>query len=213
MEKLLERLDINSLIKSANNGTYCGTECKMKQKETELRENVNKAAINMKTSPEKYEEAQAEYIRFLHGDAKYDEYKFENDKKEFLKSIQEQTREINKNSDTLTEIGKNNKYLINTTRILENNIKDENEKINDLVRSLDALKSKIDTTRQKTTYEGENNKYIRSVFKINNVMFYILLVLSVVIYYYRFGRPTVKMGGVLMLVFIYNLVVDYYTLS
>lgn len=213
MEKLLERLDINSLIKSANDGVYCGTECKKKQKETELREKVNKASINMKNAPEKYEKAQAEYIKFLHGDDKYDNYKLDNDKKKFLNSIQEQMREINKNSDTLSEIGKNNKHLNNTVRVLENSINDENEKIDALVRSLDALKSKVNTTRQKTHYEGENNKYINKVFKINNIIFYILLVLSIVVYYYRFGRPTMKMAGVFVLLYVYSLFVDYYTLS
>lgn len=213
MEKLLGRLDINSLITAANDGVYCGAECKRKQKETELREKANKASINMQNAPEKYEEAQAEYIKFLHGDDKYDNYKLDNDKKKFLNSIQEQMREINKNSDTLSEIGKNNKHLNNTVLILENSIKGENEKIDELVRSLDALKGKVNTTRQKTHYEGENNKYINNVFRINDVIFYILLVLSIIVYYYRFGRPTMKMAGVFVLLYVYNLSVNYYTLS
>lgn len=213
MEKLLGRLDINSLITAANDGVYCGAECKRKQKETELREKANKASINMQNAPEKYEEAQAEYIKFLHGDDKYDNYKLDNDKKKFLNSIQEQMREINKNSDTLSEIGKNNKHLNNTVLILENSIKGENEKIDELVRSLDALKGKVNTTRQKTHYEGDNNKYINNVFRINDVIFYILLVLSIIVYYYRFGRPTMKMAGVFVLLYVYNLSVNYYTLS
>lgn len=207
------RLDINSLITAANDGVYCGAECKRKQKETELREKANKASINMQNAPEKYEEAQAEYIKFLHGDDKYDNYKLDNDKKKFLNSIQEQMREINKNSDTLSEIGKNNKHLNNTVLILENSIKGENEKIGELVRSLDALKGKVNTTRQKTHYEGENNKYINNVFRINDIIFYILLVLSIIVYYYRFGRPTMKMAGVFVLLYVYNLSVNYYTLS
>lgn len=213
MEKLLGRLDINSLITAANDGVYCGAECKRKQKETELREKANKASINMQNAPEKYEEAQAEYIKFLHGDDKYDNYKLDNDKKKFLNSIQEQMREINKNSDTLSEIGKNNKHLNNTVLILENSIKGENEKIGELVRSLDALKGKVNTTRQKTHYEGENNKYINNVFRINDIIFYILLVLSIIVYYYRFGRPTMKMAGVFVLLYVYNLSVNYYSLS
>lgn len=207
------RLDINSLITAANDGVYCGAECKRKQKETELREKANKASINMQNAPEKYEEAQAEYIKFLHGDDKYDNYKLDNDKKKFLNSIQEQMREINKNSDTLSEIGKNNKHLNNTVLILENSIKGENEKIGELVRSLDALKGKVNTTRQKTHYEGENNKYINNVFRINDIIFYILLVLSIIVYYYRFGRPTMKMAGVFVLLYVYNLSVNYYSLS
>jgi transcriptional regulator with XRE-family HTH domain len=212
MEKILERLDINNLIQSANDGVYCGTECKKKQKETELREKVNKAALNVKNAPEDYEKAQAEYFKFLHGTAKYEEYKNENDKKMFLRGIQTQLKEINRNSGVLKEIEKNNGVLKNTLSILENNITNENEKIKTLENTLDTLKIKIDTTKQKTKYEGENTKLVERIYRFNNYMFYILFVLSLFIYYFKFGWPTVKMSVVFFTLFIYNSLVNYYTI-
>lgn len=212
MEKILERLDINNLIQSANDGVYCGTECKKKQKETELREKVNKTALNVKNAPEEYEKAQADYFTFLHGETKYEEYKNENDKRTFLKSIQIPLKEIHRNSNELKDIEKNNGVLKNTASILENNIIDENEKIKILENTLDTLRIKIDTTKQKTKYEGENKKLIDRIYRFNNYLFYILFVLSLFIYYFKFGVPTVKMSVVFFTIFIYNSVVNYYTI-
>lgn len=212
MEKILERLNINNLIQSANDGVYCGTECKKKQKETELREKVNKTALNVKNAPEEYEKAQSDYFTFLHGETKYEEYKNENDKKMFLKSIQIPLKEIHRNSNELKDIEKNNGVLKNTASILENNIIDENEKIKILENTLDTLRIKIDTTKQKTKYEGENKKLIDRIYRFNNYLFYILFVLSLFIYYFKFGVPTVKMSVVFFTIFIYNSVVNYYTI-
>lgn len=213
MNKLLERLDINSLITSANNGVYCGEECKQKQKETELREKVNKAALNAKNAPEEYEKAQGDYIKFLHGDTKFNEYEDENKKRKFFDKIKPQLKEIKENSNELEDIKKNNKYLNHTIHILENNINDENDKITELEDKLDKVKKNLDTTKQKTKYESDNQSFLNNVFNINNYLVYILFFLSIVVYYFKFGLPSLKMSFVFLIVFIYNILVDYYTIS
>lgn len=213
MEKLLQRLDINNLIKSANDGAYCGTECQKKKKETQLRENVNKAALNIKNAPDEYEKAQAEYIRFLHGDEKYEEYEHKIDVKKFMKEIKTPLNSITTNMGELKEIDRNNQYLNKTIQILENNVIDETEKVKEARAQLDTLKLKVDTTRQKTKYENDNQLFLNNIYKYNNFIFYVLFVLSIIAYYSKFGMPSFKMSVVFVLVFLYSFVVDYFTIS
>jgi chromosome segregation ATPase len=212
MNKLLERLDINSLIASANNSVYCGEECRKKKKEVELREKMNKAALNAKNAPEEYEKAQGEYIRFLHGDTKFNEYEHSLEKRRFYDKIKQQMTEIQYNSNELEDIKKNNKYLNHTINILENNMNDEDAKILQYEEKLDKIKKELNTTKQKTNYENDNQQLLNNVFKINNYLFYILLIISFIVYYFKFGLPTTKMIVIFIAIFIYGYIVDYYTI-
>lgn len=212
MDKILERLDIETLIKSVNNGVYCGAECQKKKEETRLREKVNKTALNVKTAPEKYENAQANYIKFIHGDERYEVYKDKIAQDKIMKTLKPSLNDIKKNLNTLNEIKRNNKYLNQTVHILENNTKNENEKINNATRELNDLETNVNTTKQKTKYQHENQTFLKSVYSFNNVLFYILYVVSVLFYYSRFGIPTIKMTIVFSILLLYNFAVDRYTI-
>lgn len=213
MDKILERLDIETLIKSVNNGVYCGTECQKKKEETRLRERVNKTALNVEKAPEEYENAQAEYIKFIHGDERYEVYKDKIAQDKIMKTLKPSLNDIKKNLNTLNEIKRNNKYLNQTVHILENNTKNENEKISEATHALNTLETNVNTTKQKTKYQHENKKFLKSVYSFNNVLFYILYVLSVFFYYYRFGIPTIKMTIVFSILLLYNFAVDRYTIT
>jgi hypothetical protein len=216
MEQILSNLnniDFDNLIKSANDGAHCGVDCKKKQKETQLRNNLNKAENNMKNAPEEYEKAQEEYLLFTGGENKATEYKKNKNRKRIENELKVPLETINKTLVELEDIKKNNKYLKQTIYILEDNLKDENSKINDLQIKLDDIKSTVDTTSQKNKYEYEYQNVLNRIYKYNNYLFYILYVVSILVYFLKFGVPSYKAAIVFFAIFIYNIVVDYFTIK
>lgn len=211
MDKLLERLDINNLIKNANDGVYCGVECKKKQTETTLRENVNKAALNVKNAPEEYEKAQLDYIKFMHGEEKYNDYKNKSENDAFMKSVLAPLSDIKHNMVELNNVVENNKHLNNTVEILNTAIDDEKKKIDVVDKKLSNSKETVTITRQKTNYENDNTSFLKRLYGYSNLIVYFLFVLSLLVYYLKVGIPTFNIIVGVILLIIINYIIDYVT--
>jgi len=209
MDKLLQGVDFNALINSANNQLYCGEECQKKKKENTLREKVNKAALAIKNAPLDYEKAQEKYIKFLHGEAYYTDYKDNLDKTSFIKEIRQPINHIKATLSQIDEVGRNNKYLNKTISILEENIQNEYDKITNIERVLDNTQLELDTTKQKNVYDNNNTSFLKNIHYYISVIYYCLLIVLVIVVYRRRGLSLWFIGLIIFVIFI-TWIIDYH---
>lgn len=214
MEDILNKIDFNSLINAANNNLYCDAECQRKKKETELREKLNRAALTIEKAPENYNKVKKEYIEFIHGTNYYNEYKIEEDTRDFSKSINPFLNELKLKHNELREIEKNKKNIYKTITILEKTKKETSDELNKVTTKLDKIETTVNTTKKREVYENENKISLMSFLKINTVFFYGIIILSIL--YYLFSKKTVtllRFIGIVCVIVFYGFIVDYYTIK
>lgn len=213
MNDILEKIDFNGLINAANNSLYCDAECQRKKRETQLRERMNRAALLIEKAPENYEKAKKEYIEFLHGTNYYNEYKITEDTREFRESIRPLLKELNSRHEELREVAKNKQQLSKTQEILKNNKNKITHELGKINGKLEKIETTVETTKKREFYENDNKNHLKLFLRINNFIFYFLIVISVLYYYYVKNKISAFFIGVIISIVIYGLIVDYYTIK
>ena len=190
MELSLYLDKINDMMTHAHKNVVCGTECKRKKKENELKKIYNDAKSNNDSAPEELEQAKKNYYIYTKG-------------KDFYQNLLD--KELDEKRDNLlsTHLKKRKDKTDEIETIIENyNISDYyNKNVDDYleeqINEYDELKSEKENTigksltnDRRTHYSELSNKNILIINNVVKIIFILLLVCYtiLVLFYRRFMK-------------------------
>jgi hypothetical protein len=180
----------NSLVTTVKNKLTCNAACQKEKQEKKLKQKLDKSEVNLLSAPNKFKDAQKNYITFSQGELAYNELL---DKQliekaniittEFQDSFNEISNKINTQVDTYNGI------LINFNNIVDLYLKYKKENTQ-LIKELKNTNGDIVTNDRKTFYQEEQIQHLNFYYYKIILIIYIVCVVCFAIFSFIYPSKT-----------------------
>jgi hypothetical protein len=167
--------NVNKLLEQSAKILSCDTECLKERKINNLKDNYDKAKLNILTAPEELEISAKNYYTYMGGDTAYYDYKEKKYDKEVNKKIKQYEDMFNKEykycNNLILQFDTIIKNSENTFLLYDNYINNNKNNKN----SLENKYNTIFTNQRKTYYETKQIDIINNRHKILIILYFSLL--------------------------------------
>jgi hypothetical protein len=176
---------INEHIKKANNS--CDDDCIIARRQRELKDAYIAAERNLRTAPEKYAQAQHDYLLDANGEKKYTELiikRYENNANQDIKKLEEEHNQIMKEVGLgLATIGNQDVQIVNSE--IYSNLLDSNKKNVEATTNANAQDASVNN--RKVYYMEKKIESLSWWYYIVRSLYWICVIVWILVYvfYYR----------------------------
>lgn len=201
--------DFNSWIEKATEAISCGPECQKEKTEGELEEKYLDAKLNAMNAKYNIENAQKNYMVFVHGEDKYNQFKTNQLRMQGKKISAFITNKFKKEIDyTLENLESYNSLSNNFRHMIDLYLKYKKENIK-LEKELKDKTSDIITNDRKTYYEDQGTNTLHFFYLVFLIIYYI----GVVVYLISlFIYPSQRSIGINIVIFFSMVVYPFLSL-
>lgn len=183
---------LNSILSGITEKAACGPVCQRDKKANELKKKYLEAKENVRFAPEKYNDAEKNYFRFINGENWWRDYKKEQIEKKTRKELRARNRRF-EDFYRSTEKGllyyKSQFENKNNLNDILNNI---DKKLSNFKKSKSDKEKVIQTSYRKSTYYNKEIKNIESYISVITKIYFALVIalsVSLLFFFGEFKKP------------------------